>query len=99
MLKFYTSENIYNLDKKQFSLKYVIVVFGTFFYWRVTMMSERKKVGSQRFNFNTWWGYTVALCLIISKPATQEKLNSFCPLDSEGRITKIPTKVKFSDYM
>ena len=47
------------------------------------MMSERQKVGGLRFKFNTWWGYTVALCLIISKPATREKLNSFCPLGSE----------------
>ena len=83
-----------------FSLKYVIVVFSTFLYWRDSMMSERQKVVGQRFNVNTWWGYIVALCLIISTPATQEKLNSFYPLlNWLGRITKIATNRKFSDYM
>ena len=30
-----------------FSLKYVIVVFSTFLYWRDSMMSERQKVVGQ----------------------------------------------------
>ena len=82
-----------------FSLKYVIVVFSTFLYWRDSQSGKKLLV---RLNVNTWWGYSVAVCLIISRPATQEKLNSFYPLlNWLGRITKILTnkREKFSDYM